>query len=1023
MPHASATTNSPAIAAIVSLFVSSSPPGITRQHAVHKHGIGNTALQNHGRYARRHGYLHLTEANVSALKLRQAIKMIFPASWAKLWLLMELFSEERFASVKYWAWLDADAFVVRLDWSLQRVFTRANARSSCGVVVGWDTGYDDKAKSWLAETERVGGSHNITAKRPFYLFNAGVMLIYNQPNTIDLLTRAMKMAFRERYRVDWEQGAFTELYLNHLSIRKVLCPVDRHLLQGMVRFPEDRTLVENAQVWVAHVTEAKMELPAVQALLSRAYRSRMISNGHHGSEKGFSRVRSDFRATFSRRQKAALPWCIVESEDRPRSSVNSDTFEYWQAAADRNERYARCHGYGFAYVEHTGGSHGKGCSHSVRGDLSPYWCKIPAVAHVLLNGINGRSCEKVVFLDSDVRILNYSMSLDEYLEHRRLLGDEALIDDDWSLLFTSNAPHVNAGLCSGIFFARSKSDSCGILRNWWDADWPDEGRWAWEQGAMADGVHLYNRAYGARVRLLPTSHTWRAEDIPKLRATTPPYRRDPLFHHSCSQVTGARSKDSDGNCALPTKPSAGFLHGYCSHGLSSTRADVAVIKLSSAAMVFEEEKALKQCPAATPRPGVASASFMSARTCCNGSPLRPSLTHLDGTTVVGSQRRPCWSSATIPGNEEWTCWAPSPPRPPSHWWSVLANKILPKPKQISPTTHLRIFDLVLMNHEYDLAAIRVKEIGVCVDQIIFAQPTFNFATGNRVEGRPSFPAQLLSMHPNVVFYPIEPTGLESVCTGANRTAWCRESFAWNALLQAFDELGGRDDDVIFISDVDEIPRASVVGSLRRKMLAHEPILHKLTSTHHFKYSFHCEERLVWHKGPVAIDALKAREMGSNAVRLNSGPYCVASGYRGSCGKGPPASAWQRVSNASWHMSSLSGGIQGHIFKLRSNSETITSANLLEEQHVRWRMAECKDHPGRDSTAGTKAQSWYRKTRWSTTQLPSYPDVPHAVEEMILRGRFLHYLNNGTSLTAPNAADLAALLNLPTTLSKTSATRC
>mgnify|MGYP000912611035 CR=1 FL=1 len=40
--------------------------------------------------------------------------------------------------------------------------------------------------------------------------------------------------------------------------------------------------------------------------------------------------------------------------------------------------------------------------------------------------------------------------------------------------------------------------------------------------------------------------------------------------------------------------------------------------------------------------------------------------------------------------------------------------------------------------------------------------------------------------------------------GRAKTAWCRESFARNALLQAFDELGGHDDDVIFISDADEI---------------------------------------------------------------------------------------------------------------------------------------------------------------------------------------------------------------------------
>jgi hypothetical protein len=202
-----------------------------------------------------------------------------------------------------------------------------------------------------------------------------------------------------------------------------------------------------------------------------------------------------------------------------------------------------------------------------------------------------------------------------------------------------------------------------------------------------------------------------------------------------------------------------------------------------------------------------------------------------------------------------------------------------------------------------------------------------------------------------------------------------------------------------------------VDSLRSKILAHQPALHKLTSIHHFKYSFHCEEHSVWQKGPVAIDAWKAREIGSNAVRLNHAPYCVASGYRSSCGK--PHIAWKRVANASWHMSSLSGGIEGHIFKLRSNSETIASNNLLNEEHVRWRMARCHDHLGRDKNPGPKAQSWFSRTRWSTAQLPSYPDVPQVVDKLMKSGKFLHYLSNGTSLTAPRAADLDALLNLPT----------
>ena len=85
----------------------------------------------------------------------------------------------------------------------------------------------------------------------------------------------MDMAVRVRYRSDWEQGAFTDLYLDHLYFRKALCPVDRHLLQGMVRLPEDRALVDKAHVWVAHLTGANLDKSGVQALLSGSYQRRM----------------------------------------------------------------------------------------------------------------------------------------------------------------------------------------------------------------------------------------------------------------------------------------------------------------------------------------------------------------------------------------------------------------------------------------------------------------------------------------------------------------------------------------------------------------------------------------------------------------------------------------------------------------------------------------------------------------------------------------------------------------------------
>ena len=117
---------------------------------------------------------------------------------------------------------------------------------------------------------------------------------------------------------------------------------------------------------------------------------------------------------------------------------------------------------------------------------------------------------------------------------------------------------------------------------------------------------------------------------------------------------------------------------------------------------------------------------------------------------------------------------------------------------------------------------------------------------------------------------------------------------------------------------------------------------------------------------------------------------MAAGYRATCGR--PADKVRDqprhlriLPNASWHLSSISGGLAGHVFKLRSNSETILSQKLLDWEHIRVRRASCMDHLGRDGQMRGN-RSWYVATRWSPTRLPAYPDVPRVLEVLLRRDR-------------------------------------
>ena len=172
-------------------------------------------------------------------------------------------------------------------------------------------------------------------------------------------------------------------------------------------------------------------------------------------------------------------WCIVTSDDRPREPLTA----YWALHAAINEVYCTYHDYGFVYVQLAGGVNGS-CGYtlqyiyneprpghaatSVWRKRSSTWCKIPAVAHVLLHGTREkRACGNVLYVDSDAHVSNLTMSIDDYLERARRRGDEAVQTHDWEMLFSSNYWFEPDSINSGVWFVRSGPEACGLLRFWW----------------------------------------------------------------------------------------------------------------------------------------------------------------------------------------------------------------------------------------------------------------------------------------------------------------------------------------------------------------------------------------------------------------------------------------------------------------------------------------------------------------------------------------------------------------------------
>ena len=179
----------------------------------------------------------------------------------------------------------------------------------------------------------------------------------------------------------------------------------------------------------------------------------------------------------------------------------------------------------------------------------------------------------------------------------------------------------------------------------------------------------------------------------------------------------------------------------------------------------------------------------------------------------------------------------------------------------------RVFDLFTYYDEIDLLETRLHELNSTVDVFVIAEAN---ATHKHGRGKPS--------HLKREFHRIAPFAHKIVHVWARLHCpewfWVCEDYQRDMLLDGFLRAGGRDDDVVIVSDVDEIPRPATVAALRacdfEAGLKHSRLL-RLHGAHFF-YSLHCER--VDHQWPfvAAASGRLARTYGSAQMRR---PYSSA----------------------------------------------------------------------------------------------------------------------------------------------------
>ena len=335
-------------------------------------------------------------------------------------------------------------------------------------------------------------------------------------------------------------------------------------------------------------------------------------------------------------------WCLVMTDNRDllEDNVNHAALMRFQNAEVALE-YSKIHGYGFVFY-----NVGNECRHSKKGLLAPHWCKMPAVAHTMLYGVKGKSCANVMYLDTDVTITNFDMSIDNYFSYLISRGDVDVASPEWQILFTSDAPHATDSLCTGIFWLRNTQDACGILRNWWDAPpWPYRA----EQQVVARGMYDYNRAYGARLQVAGSSHAWRRANIPKFNSSKYSFEPwdtviDPFLWHRCTHLTEPRAHST---CQEVLESEIKGIHKKRQKYNSSR--DIPYLQTTANISQVFIESTSGVCGPALPRAGL-NYDHLNPDKCCHGQRLNQIYTATNGSHV--QKPRKCWVTSNI-GAARW----------------------------------------------------------------------------------------------------------------------------------------------------------------------------------------------------------------------------------------------------------------------------------------------------------------------------------------------------------------------------------
>ncbi|KAL1601630.1 hypothetical protein SLS60_006545 [Paraconiothyrium brasiliense] len=304
------------------------------------------------------------------------------------------------------------------------------------------------------------------------------------------------------------------------------------------------------------------------------------------------------------------------------------------------------------------------------------------------------------------------------------------------------------------------------------------------------------------------------------------------------------------------------------------------------------------------------------------------------------------------------------------------------PTQHNTHTHARrkVYDLFMLNTELDWLEIRLHELASQVDYFVILESPITFTGLPKKMYYEENKHMFKEFEDKIIHHVLEPPpeGHPGHIEGGTfipgspeyeAHAWTMERFQRNAMFSQVlpyltDEATPNEEDVIIVSDIDEIPRPATVQLLRECQFGRITTLRSRFYYYSFQWLHRGQEwahpQATTYHGEKTILPASLRELDGSIAAV-------------------PDSEKQTIYNSAWHCSSCFSTLAEMLLKMKSFSHTNLNAEKFRSKE---RIVE---HIRNGKDLWDRWFQWYKR-------VDKNQDLPEYLKEEVKKGRFMYMID-------------------------------